>query len=166
MAIGSVGIQISSALSAGLFDSLGSYSVSSIRMLIAAFVLLVVFRPKIKRVTKKDWVGITLYGASMAVMNLALYAAIDRLPLGIAVSLDFLGPCAIALLASKRFKEGACAAGALLGVLLIAGPGGYFNMIGYLFGLLAATAFAVYTFFSEKVGKSEGVLLTSRSRFR
>jgi inner membrane transporter RhtA len=155
---GSLGIQLSSAASAGMFDTLGPAAVSSLRMALAALVLLVIFRPRLAGRSRRSWIGIGVYGMSMAAMNLSLYAAIDRLPLGVAVTLDFLGPCAVALLASRRLREGLCALLALGGVVLIAGPSGTFDLIGYAFGLLAAVFFALYTVGAERIGKDEGGL--------
>lgn len=153
--IGSAGIQLSSAASTGMFEALGSGAVSAIRMLIAAMVLCVLLRPRIRGRSRASWMGIIVYGVAMAAMNFSLYAAIDRLPLGVAVTLDFLGPCAVALMASRHLKEGLCALLALTGVVLIAGPSGYFDLAGYLFGLTAAFFFALYTVFAERVGKDE-----------
>ncbi|QAY62997.1 EamA family transporter [Xylanimonas allomyrinae] len=157
--IGSAGIQTSSALSATLFDSLGSAPVSALRMAMAAVVLLAAFRPRLGGRTRPQWTGIVVYGAAMALMNLSLYAAIERIPLGVAVTLDFLGPCVVALLGSRRVREGLGALVALGGVALIsAGPGGYFDLAGYLFGLGAGAAFAVYTICADTVGKSDAGL--------
>lgn len=154
--VGSLGIQLSSAASAGMFDALGPAAVSSLRMVIAALALLALFRPRLRGRSRGSWLGVVVYGVAMAAMNLSLYGAIARLPLGVAVTLDFLGPCAVALLASRHLKEGLCAVLALGGVVLIAGPSGYFDLIGYAFGLSAAFFFALYTVFAEKVGKDEG----------
>jgi inner membrane transporter RhtA len=157
--LGSAGIQTSSAISATLFDSLGAPAVSALRMGMAAIVVLAVFRPRLGGRTRGQWTGIVVYGLAMALMNLSLYSAIGRIPLGVAVTLDFLGPCAVALLGSRHVKEGLGALVALGGVALISiGPGGYFDALGYLFGLAAGACFAVYTVFADKVGKSEGGL--------
>ncbi|MFD4240488.1 DMT family transporter [Streptomyces sp. NPDC058525] len=138
--VGSTGIQLSSAFAAGLFDSLGPLSVSSLRMAMAALILCVLFRPRLRGRTRSQWTSIVVYGVAMAAMNLCLYSAIDRIPLGVAVTLEFLGPCALAFLASRRIREGLCALAAFAGVLLISGPGGYFNAAGYAFGLGAAAS--------------------------
>lgn len=151
--VGSLGIQLSSAAAAGMFEALGPAAVSSLRMAIAAVVLCALVRPRLRGRTRRSWVGVGVYGVAMAAMNLSLYAAIDRLPLGVAVTLDFLGPCAVALLGSRHLREGLCAVLALAGVVLIAGPSGYFDLLGYVFGLGAACFFAVYTLFAERVGK-------------
>jgi inner membrane transporter RhtA len=134
--VGSLGIQTSAAISSGLFGDYGTYGTSAVRMLIAA-----------------------VYGVAMAAMNLCLYNAIDRIPLGVAVTLDFLGPCAIALLGSRRLREGLCALVAVAGVALIsAGPLGYFDLAGYLFALGAAFFFAVYTVGADRIGKASSGL--------
>ena len=153
--VGSAGIQTSSALSATLFAAYGTAAVSSMRMLIASVILLVLFRPSFRGRPFRYWVGIAIYGVAMALMNFSLYAAIERIPLGVAVTLEFLGPCAVALFASRRIREGLCAVLSLVGVALISvGPWGYFDLVGYLAGLGAAAAFGTYTVFAARVGKT------------
>lgn len=152
--LGSTCIQFSSGISMTLFGALGAPAVSSLRFALAAAVLLLIFRPKVTGRGRREWAGILIYGLSMAAMNLTLYLAIARIPIGVAVTLEFLGPCAVALFASRRIREGLCAVLALVGVALIAGPGGVFDLVGYLWALAAAAAFALYTVFSARVGKT------------
>lgn len=156
VAIGSICIQLSSFAASKTFTDLGTPAASSGRMLFAALILLVLFRPKVRGLAKSDWLGVVVYGGSMALMNLSLFAAVERLPLGIAVTIEFLGPCVVALIASRKLWEGVCAVLALGGVILIAGPSGDANLVGVLFALGAAVSFALYTVSAEKVGKSEG----------
>ncbi|MFD2758726.1 EamA family transporter [Gulosibacter faecalis] len=156
---GSLGIQTSAAISSGLFDAYGTYGTSALRMLVGAAVLLVLVRPRIRGRSRAQWLGISVYGIAMAAMNICLYNAIDRIPLGIAVTLEFLGPCAVALLGSRRIREGICAVVALAGVALISvGPAGYFDLAGYLFGLGAALFFALYTIGADRIGKASSGL--------
>ena len=137
--VGSLGIQTSSSLSASLFGALGPIPVSSMRMLVAAIVILALTRPKLAGRSKGEWLGIVIYGLAMAAMNVCLYSAIDRIPMGVAVTLEFLGPCVVALAGSHHWREGLCAVVALVGVGLISfTPGGYFNPAGYLFALGSA----------------------------
>ncbi|WP_243387622.1 EamA family transporter [Bifidobacterium felsineum] len=153
--VGSLGIQTSSSLSASLFDALKPIPVSSMRMLVAAIVMLALVRPKLTGRSKGEWLGIVVYGLAMAAMNICLYSAIDRIPMGVAVTLEFLGPCVVALAGSHHWREGLCAIVALAGVGLISfTPGGYFNPTGYLFALGSAFCFGLYTLFADKVGKS------------
>lgn len=154
-----MGIHGSSAISASLFAELGPFAVSSLRMVIAAFIVLVLFRPRWKGRSAAQWRAIVLYGVAMAAMNMSLYVAIERIPLGIAVTLDFLGPCTVALLASRHVREACCALVALAGVALISlGPGGYVDVVGYLAGLSAAFFFGLYALSASRVGKSESGL--------
>lgn len=155
---GSIGVQVSAALALGLFDSIGVIGTSALRMVISAVVLLAIFRPSFRRRSRDEWVGIVLYGVAMAVMNTLLYLAIDRLPLGIATTIDFLGPCMVALLASRRWREGLLAVLAFAGVALIAGFGGPLDGLGLLFAALAGAGFGVYTLLAARIGKSEGGL--------
>ncbi|WP_282853146.1 EamA family transporter [Gulosibacter sediminis] len=113
--VGSLGIQTSAAISSGLFGDFGTYGTSAVRMLIAAVLMLVIVRPRLRGRGRREWLGICVYGVAMAAMNLCLYNAIDRIPLGVAVTLDFLEPCAIALLGSRRLREGLCALVAVAG---------------------------------------------------
>lgn len=156
MTVGSVCIQLSSYAASRTFEDIGSAAASSGRMFFAALVLLALFRPSLRGKSKAEWLGIAVYGASMAVMNLSLMAAVARIPLGIAVTIEFLGPCVVALIASRRVVEGLCAVLALAGVVFIAGPSGDANLVGILFALGAAASMALYTVSAEKVGKSEG----------
>jgi inner membrane transporter RhtA len=138
-----------------LFGVLGVAGTTALRFAIGAVVLLAIFRPGVRGRGRRDWARIVVYGLSMAAMTLCLYLAVSRLPLGVAVTLEFLGPCTVALIRSRRLVEGACALMALAGVVLIAGPGGTFDLIGYLGGLGAAAFFGLYTVLTERVGKSE-----------
>jgi len=159
VAVGSASVQVSSVLAASLFAALGPFATSGLRFLLAAVLLLIVFRPRLRGRSRSQWVGIVAYGVAMAAMNVSLYAAIDRIPLGIAVTLDFLGPCAVALAASRHWRESLCALAAFGGVLLISlGPGGYFDPLGYGFALAAAAFFGLYTVMASRVGKSDGGL--------
>jgi inner membrane transporter RhtA len=94
----------------------------------------------------------------MAGTSLALHAASARIPLGVAVTVQFLGPCAVALATSRRFAEAICAVMALAGVAVIAGPGGAFEVTGFALAFLAAAFLALYTVLAEKVGKSRAAM--------
>jgi inner membrane transporter RhtA len=151
---GSGGVQVSSALASGLFDRLGVASVSAARMGIGAVILLAATRPKLNGRSARAWRDVAVYGLAMALMNICLYLAVQRLPLGVAVTLEFLGPCAVALVSSRTVADSVCALTALAGVALIAGPGGQFDAAGFAAGAGAACCFGIYTLYAEKVGKS------------
>lgn len=154
--VGSLGVQSSSALMLGVFDSVGVYGASAIRLAGAAIVLLAVFRPSLRGRTRTQWSEILLFGATMAAMNTLLYLAIDRLPLGIVVTINFLGPCVVALLGSRGVGEGALAVLAFAGVSLIAGLGGAIDVLGLLYAVLAAVSLGLYVLLAARVGKQDG----------
>ena len=156
--VGSAGMQFSAVLALGLFPELGVLGTSATRMAIAAIFLLAIFRPRLRGRTGREWAGIVLYGVAMAAMNAFLFLAVDRLPLGIATTIDFLGPCAVALAASRRIREGLLALVALGGVVLIAGFGGPLDPLGVLFAALAGAGFGLYTLLAARIGQSEGGL--------
>lgn len=152
---GSLGVQSSAVLASGMFASLGVLSVSGLRLLIAAAVVLALFRPSLRGRDGRAWAAIIGYGVAMAAMNACLYSAIDRIPLGIATTLDFLGPCVVALLGSRHAKEALCALVAFGGVALVSwGPGGGFDALGYGFALAAGCFFGLYTVMASVVGKA------------
>lgn len=156
--VGSIGMQIGAAISLSLFADLGAAGTSGLRMLIAAAIMLALFRPRLRGRSRDEWIGIVLYGTAMAAMNMLLYQAIDRIPLGVATTLDFLGPCMVAFLASRRLREGLLAIAAFAGVVLLAGFGGPFDPIGLVWGALAGVSFAGYTLLAPRIGKTEGGL--------
>lgn len=156
--IGSIGMQVGAAISLGLFPHFGAAGTSGLRNLLAAAIMLALFRPRLRGRTRSEWIGILLYGTAMAAMNLLLYQAVARLPLGVATTLDFLGPCMVAFLASRRLREGLLAIAAFTGVVLLAGFGGPFDPIGLVWGVLAGASFAGYTVLAPRIGQSGGGL--------
>ncbi|WP_232755874.1 DMT family transporter [Leucobacter sp. PH1c] len=156
--VGSLGMQFSAVIAVGLFPVFGVLGTSALRMVVAAVLLLIIFRPRLRGRTRREWSGIVLYGVAMAAMNAFLYLAFDRLPLGIATTIDFLGPCLVALAASRRLREGMLAVVALIGVGLIAGFGGELDPLGLFFAALAGAAFGLYTLLAARVGQSDGGL--------
>ncbi|MFE4464285.1 DMT family transporter [Oerskovia sp. NPDC056781] len=156
--VGSLSIQLSAVLSSSLFTTVGVLGVSGLRMAIAAVVLLALARPSLRGRPPRAWAGIVLYGVAMAAMNVLFYNAVAHLPLGFAVTLEFLGPLAVAAFGVTRRRELALPALALLGVLLISGPGGEADLVGILFGLGAAVAFGAYTLLAGRVGQDTGGL--------
>ena len=154
--IGSLGIQSSAIVSSTLFAGLGTVAVSTFRLLIAAVMLLVTFRPAVRTFTRQRWINACIYGIAMAAMNQFYFAAVDRLPLGVVVTLDFLGPCLVSFLGLKHWRERGWALIAFIGVVLIAGPSSGMDPVGLIYGFLAGAFFAAYTVFAERVGKAEG----------
>ncbi|MBD8044678.1 hypothetical protein H9638_12750 [Arthrobacter sp. Sa2BUA2] len=132
--IGSVSIQVSSVLASSLFAVAGSLGTSGLRMFLAAAVLLCLARPSLRTLSSRAWGSILLYGAAMAAMNVLLYSAIERIPLSLAVTLEFLGPLAVASLGAKGRIERLLPVLTLAGVAAAAGVQTEFDLLGIIFG--------------------------------
>lgn len=154
---GSVGVQLSAAVASTLFTSLGTLAVSGLRMAIAGQILFALFRPRIAGRTRRGWLAIVLYGAAMAFSNLLFYNAVQQIPLGMAVTMEFLGPLAVAAVAATRRWELILPGVTLVGVVLLCRPGGSMNLPGLLFGLGAGVAFGAYTLLAGRVGDTGGL---------
>lgn len=155
--IGSAGIQLSAALAEGLFGRLPIPAVSGFRMAIAAVVLLLLTRPRIRGRSRSAWLGIVLYGVAMAAMNVLFYHAVQRIPLGVAVTLEFCGPLAVAAVGARGAQR-LLPALTLIGVALVAGPQGDLDPVGVVAGLGAAAAFGGYTVLAGRVGDDDSGL--------
>lgn len=151
-------VQASAALASTLFDRLGAPAVAGLRQLCAALVLMVLVRPRVRGHTRQEWVGMVVYGAAMAVMNVAYYGAVGHLPLGVAATLLFLGPFVVAVASARTWREALLPAVGLVGVVLVTEPGGTVAWAGIAFGLLSALALACYTVFAQRVGRASSGL--------
>jgi inner membrane transporter RhtA len=145
-------IQVSAALAKELFGTVGTVGTSGLRMAVAAVVLLLLTRPVPTGRTRRERLGIVLYGVAMAAMNVLFYNAVARLPLGIAVTLEFLGPFCVALLGTRVRWHALFPVVALVGVALISDPTGGVNLAGTVWALGAAVAFGGYTVLAGFVG--------------
>lgn len=154
---GSAGIQLSAALAEGLFGRLPVPAVSGFRMAVAAVVLLLLTRPRLHGRSRSAWLGIVLYGVAMAAMNVLFYHAVQRIPLGVAVTLEFCGPLAVAAFGARGGQR-LLPVITLIGVALVAGPQGDLDPVGVLAGLGAAAAFGGYTVLAGRVGSDDAGL--------
>ena len=95
-------VQLGAATATSLFDELGPAGTVFLRVLFAAAMLLAVWRPRLAGTDRDGLWLVALFGVALAGMNLCFYEAIDRIPLGIAVTFEFVGPLGVAILASRR----------------------------------------------------------------
>lgn len=148
-------IQIGMALSKTLFDSLGATGAAFICKSLAALMLLVIFRPRLQH-RWQDYLTVALYGLSIACMNLAIYSAIERIPLGIASTLEFVGPLGVSIVGSRRPLDLLWVAFAAAGVLLMAPihSNTALDPIGIGFALLSGLCWAGYILLSAPVSRA------------
>lgn len=153
-------LQFGAALSTRLFPHIGPAGASLLRLGLASLVLLVLTRPSIRQWSRSQWASVLVLGVAMAGMNGLFYEALARLPLGIAVTVEFLGPLVLAAVLSRRRRELMWVAMALLGVAVLGltGPanGGALSITGLLFAAVAGAFWALYVLAGSRVA-GEGV---------
>ena len=149
---GIVSVQVGAALAKQLFASAGAAGVVSMRLVFAGIVLLTFWRSGLRIGWRAVPVALA-YGAVLAVMNLSFYEAIDRIPLGMAVTIEFLGPLAVALAGSRRWIDPVWAVLAGAGVLLLTQAGGNVEWLGVLLALGAGVCWAGYILLSASLGE-------------
>jgi inner membrane transporter RhtA len=151
---GGISVQFGGALAVTLMPRAGASGVVALRLLAAALVLLLVCRPRLRGHSRTDWGTVVVFGLTMAAMNGLFYQAVDRIPLGAAVTLEVLGPLALSVLASRRAINVVWASLALAGVFLLGGGGfGGLDPVGVAFALGAGAMWAAYIVFSARTGR-------------
>jgi inner membrane transporter RhtA len=150
--LGIVSVQLGSALAKQLFGEVGSFGTVALRLFFAAAILMLLWRPS-PRMSGRAWTVVAAYGLTLGLMNLCFYLALDRLPLGIAVTVEFLGPLAVALIGSRRWLDALWAVLAATGVVLLMGGGGEVDLVGLLFALGAGVCWGLYIVVSAALGR-------------
>jgi inner membrane transporter RhtA len=144
--------QLGAATAALAFPVLGPAGVVAIRQWVAAGVLLTTVRPRFSSFTRRQWHPVLALALIFATMNLSLYLAIDRIGLGLAVTLEFLGPLSVALLASRRMVDLGCALVAGAAAVVLARPQPSTDYAGIGLAVLAAACWAGYILVNRVVG--------------
>ena len=151
---GIVSIQVGAAIATTLFDEVGPGGAVFLRILFAAIVLVALWRPSL-RLPESGGRDVLALGVVLGAMNLTFYEALDRIPLGIAVTLEFVGPLTVAVLGSRRWLDlvwvGLAAAGLLL---LSALPGSDLDALGCAFALFAGACWGLYIIVTARVGRA------------
>ena len=154
--IGSLGTQAAAVIVTDMLAAVGAPGVSGLRMAAAAVIMVVLFRPKLTGMTRARAINIVVYGVAMGMMSMMVYAAIARLPQGVAVTIDFLGPCVVSFLGLTMWRSRLWAVVAFIGVALIAQPSNDLDIVGIGFAALGAVFFGAYTLFAARMGGTDG----------
>jgi inner membrane transporter RhtA len=161
MVLGSISsVQCGAALATTLFGRLGPAGTVFLRAAFAALILLAVARRDVLRLQRHELRDVALFGVTLAAMNLCFYGAIDRLPLGVAVTFEFSGPLAVAVFGSRRRRDLIWAGLAGAGIVLLSGDfgGASIDLLGAVLALTAGAFWAAYILLSARVGgRSEGL---------
>ncbi len=150
-----ISIQCGAALAKSLFTRFSPLGVTSLRLVFATLILFAVFRPSLR--AQKNWRSIAHYGLALGSMNAMFYLAIARVPLGIAVGLEFLGPLVVATLHSKSKMDIASLLLAVLGLCLLLPlhtSAKQLDPLGIFYALCAAACWALYIVFGQRLGQS------------
>ena len=153
MLVGILSVQLGAAIAKGLFDLVSPTGIVWLRLVTSALVLGLIARPLLRGRTREDWVVVIGFGVTLGVMNWAIYQSFARIPLGIAVTIEFVGPLTLAVIGSRRPRDLAWVGLAAAGVLLLGLHPGDVNLPGVLFALLAGAAWAAYILLSSQTGR-------------
>ncbi|MGC5343120.1 EamA family transporter [Streptomyces sp. DT171] len=151
---GALSVQFGAGLAVLLMPRAGALGVVTLRLAVAALVLLAVCRPTLRGHSRADWGTVVTFGIAMCAMNTLFYQASARIPLGAAVTLEVLGPLVLSVVASRRPVNFVWAGLALCGVVLLGG-GGFDRLdpVGAAFAVGAGAMWAVYILFSARTGR-------------
>ncbi len=146
-------IQVSNALSVGVIEQVGPAGTAWLRMCFGAVFLWIVARPALGTIRLRDVPNLIVLGAATGGMTTLFLAAVERIPLGTAVAIEFLGPLTVAAVASRHRRALVWPVLALFGVVLLTEPWrGSIDIVGVGFALAAAVCWAMYNVFTQRVG--------------
>lgn len=148
-----VSVQFGNALAGTTFAEVGALGAASLRLLFAAVILLVVLRPSVRGWTRRVWVGVIALGIGLAGMNSLIYLAIERVPIGVAVAVELIGPLAVAVAGTRRPRDLLWVALAAVGVGMLAlDSQGAVAIAGIVLAAGAAAFWALYILASARLG--------------
>lgn len=146
--------EVGASVAVLLFPALGPLGMVMLRLVFSAAVLLAIARPSLRGHGRRGWTALVAFGVVLATMNGFFYLALERLSLGVTVTIEVLGPLALSIILARRASAWLWAGLALAGVVLLAGGGwGKLDLWGVIFALAAAAAWAGYILASSRVGR-------------
>ncbi|WP_255808668.1 EamA family transporter [Leucobacter aridicollis] len=152
--VASLGNQLGAATGALAFPAIGPVGVVAVRQLVAAAVLMPVGRPKFRAMKRSDWLAVTALALVFSIMNTSVYITIERLGLGLAITLEFLGPLALVILSARRVIDLFGGLFAVVGVVVLVNPGPTSDLLGVAVGLVSAAAWAAYILLNRRIGQT------------
>lgn len=151
-----VSVQFGGALAATLIPLIGVTGSVAMRLGIACAILLLVARPSVRGRTRRDWATVIAFGLALAAMNTTFYASLTRLPIGVAVTIEFLGPLVLAASLSRHLRDAVAVLAAAVGVALISHafttPWAELDLLGIGLALAAGACWAAYIVLSGATG--------------
>jgi inner membrane transporter RhtA len=151
--VGILSVQFGAGVAKTVFDEVAPTTIVWLRLVASAVVLLAIARPSFGGRTRRDWLVVLAFGLTLGVMNWSIYQSFARIPIGLAVTLEFVGPLTLAVLGSRRPRDLVWVGLAGLGVLLLGVEPGDLNWPGVAFALLAGASWAAYILLSAQTGR-------------
>jgi inner membrane transporter RhtA len=152
--VGIASVQCGSAVARGVFDELGASGVTLLRLALSGLLLLVIVRPAVRSWDARAWRASVLLGLAMSCMNLVFYLSLRNVPLGVAVTVEFIGPLLLALVQTRRVVDLLWALLATSGVVLLgADTSSDIPLSGLVLALVAGLFWAAYILASANVGQ-------------
>lgn len=149
-----VSAQLGSSLAKFLFASLGPLAAVSLRSVFAALILLLIWRPPFRGRPRADLLAALALGVTLAGLSLSFYSALERIPLGVAMTLEFAGPLGLALVTSRRRLDLLWGVLAVVGILVLSPIGGTVDPLGAGLALLGGVFWAAYILLSARIGRT------------
>ncbi|MES2871046.1 MAG: threonine/homoserine exporter RhtA [Pseudomonadota bacterium] len=152
-------IQSGASLAKSMFPIVGAQGTTALRLIFASIIMLLILRPWRAKLTAKSLKTVIVYGAALGGMNFLFYMSLRTVPLGIAVALEFTGPLAVAIYASRRLVDFLWIGLAITGLLLLipTGENQGIDLVGAGYALGAGVCWALYILFGQKAGADNGV---------
>ncbi|MEZ0578718.1 DMT family transporter [Nocardioides sp. MH1] len=151
--VGIASVQLGAGVAKNLFDEVSPTGMVWLRLASSSLILLVIARPRVRGRGRRDWLVVLGFGATLGLMNWAIYQSFSRIPIGIAVTIEFTGPLAVAVLGSRRARDLAWVGLAAAGVLLLGLERTDLDGIGVACAFLAAASWAAYILLSAGTGR-------------
>jgi inner membrane transporter RhtA len=150
---GIISVQFGAAIAKNLFHLIPPTAMVWLRLVSSAIILLIMARPRLRGQSRRDWLIVLGFGVSLMTMNWAIYQSFARIPLGIAVTIEFLGPLTVAVIGSRRLTDLIWVGLAGTGVALLGLSRATLTLAGVGFALIAALAWACYILLSAETGR-------------
>ncbi len=147
-------VQWGAALAKSLFAEFGAITVVFWRVALAAIMLMIIVRPALRALSRKQWQISIIFGMALVCLNVTYYLSLQRLPLGLCVTIEFIGPLAVAVWHSHRALDFVWVALAALGIALLNPFSGHIDPIGFVLALMAGVCWGLYIILGEKLGSA------------
>lgn len=157
--LGSICVEVGAALAISIFPLTGPLGIVTLRLVFAAIILLIAFRPRLRGRTRSDWLTVVGFGLVLGTMNVLFYLALERLPLGATVTLEYIGPLILSVVIARRASAWLWAVLAFAGVILLSRGGfGHLDPLGVLLALGAGACWVGYILLAARTGTRFGRL--------